>query len=168
MRSRMFVPALAIAACAILTTWGPLGRRVSAVGGPYSNDNFRGSYVMQFSGDVFAPAPFDKYNGKFYRNARVVADGFGTLDVTSVANYAGTVAHEHFTASYSVNPDGTFTVTAVNLPVLFAQNVPNTFQFEGVLANGGAQAKVVLSAVNLGGQQLPNIGSVLIGDFIRQ
>jgi hypothetical protein len=168
MRSRALVPALAIVALAILTTWGPLGRRASAVGGPYSNDSFRGSYAMQFTGDVFVPAPFDKFNGKFYRNARVVADGFGTLDVTAVANYGGAVSRERYTASYAVNTDGTFTVTIVNLSVPFAPGVPNIFTFDGVLADGGASAKVVLSGVNLGGQQLSNIGSVLVGEFIRQ
>ena len=164
----MLLPVLAILTVAVLAMWGPLGHRASAVGGPYSNDAFRGSYTMQFNGDVFVPAPFDKSNGRFYRNARLSADGNGNLDVNSVANYAGTVVREHFTASYAVNSDGTFTVTIVNLPVPFAPGVPNVFTFDGVLADGGRIAKVALSGVNLGGQQLPNIGSVITGELIRQ
>jgi hypothetical protein len=169
MKSKLTIPALTVALALVFTTWGPLGRKASALQNGYSNDSFRGTYVAQFTGDVFVPVPFDKFNGKFYRNLRFQTDGFGNLDVTTaVANYAGTVVREKFSGTYNVNPDGTFTISLVNLPVPFAPGVPNVFGFDGVFGDGGRIAKVALSSVSLGGQALPNIGSVISGEIVRQ
>jgi hypothetical protein len=168
MRKKLMLVALALSVTGAVTTWGPAARRAAAVGGPYSNDSVRGSYAGQFLGEVFVPAPFDKLNGRFYRTMRIVADGNGRFDVSAVANYGGTIARETFAANYNVNPDGTMTIQVVNLPFPPAPGVPNVFTFDAVLADGGRIAKVCLSGVSLGGQSLPNIGSVITGEFIRQ
>jgi len=169
MRSRLVVLTIVVLALAALTVWSPLGHKASAVGGPYSNEAFRGTYAVQFSGNVFVAAPYDKFNGPFYYNGLLAADGNGYLDMqVVVANWAGSVSREKITATYSINSDGTFTVTIPNLPVPFAPGVPNVFTFVGVLADGGKIAKIVLSGVSLGGQELPNIGSVITGEFVRQ
>jgi len=129
-----------------------------------------GSYAFQFTGSIFLPAPFDKYNGPFYRSGRFVADGNGNLQTTTVtANYAGTIVRETFAATYVVNQDGTFTVTIQNLPIpAFPPGVPNTFSFNGTFYNCGNGAKIVLSGVSVGGQVQPNLGSVISGDILRQ
>ena len=132
--------------------------------------NLVGPYAFQFNGNILLPPPFDKYNGPFFRNGRVVADGNGNLQTTTVvANYAGTVARETFAATYVVRADGTFTITIQNLPVpAFPPGTPNTFTFDGVFFNCSNSAKVVLSGVSLFGMPQLNIGSVISGEFIRQ
>lgn len=168
MKLRLIAPAVAVLALNAIVPFGPPSSLTKAAGGPYNNDNFRGSYSALFTGEVNVGAPFDKFNGPFYRVIRVTADGYGRLDATAVANYNGAVFRENFTATYSVNPEGTFTLTINNLPVPFAPGIPNVFSFDGVLADGGRTAKVALTGVNLGGQQLPNIGSTISGELIRQ
>lgn len=132
--------------------------------------HLRGAYAFQFNGSVFLPAPFSAFDGPFSRNGRFTADGHGNFQVTSVvANYAGVVSRDTFAGTYVVQPDGTFVMRVVNLPVPFLPpGTPNIFTFDGVLAEGGKSAKVVLSGVNVGGSQLPNIGSVISGEFVRQ
>ena len=132
--------------------------------------NLVGNYAFQFVGSVFLPAPLNTYNGPFYRNGRLVADGFGNIQTTTVvANYAGTIVRETFAATYVVHSDGTFTVAIQNLPVPFLPpGTPSTFSFDGVLYNCGASAKIVLSGVSVAGQAQPNIGSEITGQLERQ
>jgi len=128
-----------------------------------------GSYAVQFTGTVFLPPPFDKYNGAFSRNGRVVFDGIGNFYSTVVANYNGSISRDVFSGTYVVSGDGTFTLTIQNLPIpALPAGVPNTFSFDGVIANNGTQAKLTLSGVSVGGQKQENIGSVLVGELIRQ
>jgi hypothetical protein len=162
---------LIVAVCALLgalAMWGPFARTAFAVGGPYSNDTLRGTYAAQLSGALFVPAPFDKLNGSFLRTMRIVADGNGRFDVTSVANYNGVVSRENYSATYNVTSEGMITVQIVNLPFPPAPGVPNVFTFEGVVADGGRIVKIALIGASLGGQTPPNIGSVIAGEIVRQ
>src|SRR5262249_15521010 len=134
-----------------------------------SSARLDGSWAFQFTGAISLPQPFSSSNGPFYRNGRFTADNHGNFQVTSaVSNYNGTVGHETFSGTYSLHQDGTFTLTIVNLPVPPIAGIPNVFTFEGVLAEKSKRAKVVLAGVNLGGQQLLNIGSVIAGEFVKQ
>jgi hypothetical protein len=132
--------------------------------------NLVGNYAFQFTGTINLPAPFNAYNGYFYRNGRLVADGNGNITTTTVvANYAGTIVRETFNATYAVKPDGTFTVTIQNLAIpAFPPGTPDTFSFDGVLYNCGGSAKIVLSGVSLLGMPQANIGSVIAGQLERQ
>lgn len=130
--------------------------------------NLFGSYAFRFTGTVFLPAPYDHFNSPFVRSGRLFADGNGNLSATVVANYAGFVSRDSFTGTYKVNSDGTFTCTIPNLTLPPLAGVPNVFSFEGVLADGGKTALVVLSAISIAGQPQANIGSVIYGDFVRQ
>ena len=165
--TRVFLGALCL--LALLASSEPVAKRAMAddKGG---NAGLEGSWAFQLTGTVFLPPPFDAFNGPFYRNGRFVADGHGNLQVTaSVFNYNGTVGREPYSGTYSVNEDGTFTLQFTNLPVPFLPpDLPTVFSFDGVLARGGTVAKVVLSGVNVGGQQLPNIGSIVAGEFVKQ
>jgi len=128
-----------------------------------------GTYAMQFTGNVFLPAPFNNYNGPFSRNGVVFFDGAGNFQANVVANYNGTISRDVFVGTYIFGPQGTFTLTINNLPIpALPPGVPNTFGFDGVLANNGTQAKLTLSSVSVGGQALPNIGSVITGELIKQ
>ena len=154
---------------AALASLEPLAKKALAdddQGGPA---RLQGSWAFQFTGTILLPPPFNTLNGPFYRNGRFTADNHGNFSVTSaVSNYNGFIGHETFSGTYIVNQDGTFSMRIVNLPVPPIPGVPNVFTFDGVLAESGKAAKVVLSGVNLGGQQLPNIGSVIAGEFLRQ
>jgi len=135
----------------------------------YYNFELYGTYAMQFTGTVFLPAPFNNYNGPFSRNGKVVFDGQGNFTSHVVANYNGTISHDVYSGTYSVNYDGTFTLTINNLPTpLFPAGTPNVFSFDGILADNGHIAKITLDGVSVGGQQQTNIGSVIVGELIKQ
>lgn len=163
---RVFLGVLCV--FALMASWEPVAKRAIADEG--GNDPLEGSWAFQITGTVFLPPPLDAYNGPFYRNGRFVADGHGNLQVTnSVYNYNGTIGREPYSGTYIVNQDGTFTIQIANLPAPFLPpNVPSVFSFDGVLAQGGKVAKVVLSGVNVGGQQFDNVTSVGAGDFVKQ
>jgi hypothetical protein len=128
-----------------------------------------GAYAVQFTGTVFLPAPFNLYNGPFSRNGKVVFDGNGNFTSYVVANYNGTISRDTFSGTYILNEDGTFTLTINNLPIpALPAGVPNTFSFDGMLANNLTTAKLTLSGVSVGGQPLSNIGSVITGELIKQ
>jgi len=128
-----------------------------------------GAYAVQFTGTVFLPAPFNLYNGPFSRNGRVVFDGNGNFTSYVVANYNGNISRDVFSGTYVVNGDGTFTLSIPNLPIpALPPGVPNTFSFDGMLADNGRIAKLTLSGVSVGGQPLPNIGSVIVGELVKQ
>lgn len=143
-------------------------------GAAYAEDgngnNPQGAYAFQFTGTISLTGIDPQFNGPFYRNGRVVFDGKGKFQVTSmVANYNGNVSSATFGGTYTVTPEGVFHMIVQNLPVPFLPPyVPNIFAFDGVLADNGKLAKVVLSGVNVGGVQLPNIGSVIAGEFVKQ
>lgn len=129
----------------------------------------QGNYAVQFTGTVFLPPPFDKYNGPFSRNGITYFDGLGNFYAKVVANYNGNITRDTYSGTYVVNGDGTFTITIQNLPIpALPANVPNTFSFDGVIANNGTQAKLTLSGVSVGGQPQANIGSVIVGELIKQ
>jgi len=155
---------------ALLASLEPVAQRAMADEEGGNGLRLEGSWAFQLTGTIFLPPPFDTFNGPFYRNGRFVADGQGNIQITSaVSNYNGTVGREVYSGTYSVKEDGTFTLRFTSLPVPFLPpSVPSVFSFEGVLAKGGTLAKVVLSDVNVGGQQLPNIGSVITGEFVKQ
>jgi hypothetical protein len=140
---------------------------------PYScelSPNLTGSFAVLFTGTVNLPAPFNAYNGAFYRSGRVIFDGAGNLQTTTItANYAGTILTETFTGTYKVNSDGTFTVSIANLAVPFLPpGTPNVFSFNGTLYNCSNNAKIVLSGVSIAGQAQSNIGSTITGTLDRQ
>lgn len=142
---------------------------VSQIANAQGNHFLVGAYAVQFTGTVLLPAPFNAYNGPFSRNGKVVFDGNGGFVSTVVANYNGTISRDNFTGTYNVNSDGTFTLTIVNLPTpLFPPGTPNVFSFDGMLANNGNIAKLTLDGVSVGGQQQPNVGSVIVGELIKQ
>ena len=131
--------------------------------------NLNGSYSYLFTGTIFLPPPFDAYNGPFFRMGEMVADGKGNLTVTHVGNFNGTVSHGTFTATYKFTSDNHFILTIPNAPIpSIPPNIPTVFTMEGVLADNGKIAKCVLSGVTLAGQSPPNIGSVIIGDILKQ
>ena len=106
-----------------------------------------GAYAVQFTGTVFLPAPFNLYNGPFSRNGRVVFDGMGNFTSFVVANYNGTISRDTFSGTYALNEDGTFTLTINNLPIpALPAGVPNTFSFDGMLANNYNTAKLTRRA----------------------
>jgi len=159
---------LAMTACMLcgLTMFAPLSQKAFADEG--NGNGLKGSYAFQFNGTVFVgSADFD---GPFARNGRVVFDGKGNFATTQVTvNYKGNVGHETFSGTYVLNSDGTFTLTIPNLSVPFLPpGTPNIFTFEGVLGDQGKTAKVALSGVSIFGQPLPNIGSVITGELVRQ
>lgn len=169
MKRRVF--SLLSSACMFcaLGTLAPLSRIASAQTTNYYNFELSGSYAMQFTGSVTLPAPFNTYNGPFSRNGRVVFDGNGNFIATVIANYSGTISHDDFTGTYNVNYDGTFTLSIANLPTpLFPPGTPNVFSFDGVLADNGNIAKLTLDGVSVGGQAQPNVGSVIVGELVRQ
>jgi hypothetical protein len=128
-----------------------------------------GNYAVQFTGNVFLPAPFNTVNGPFARNGRVNFDGIGNFSAVVVANYNGTVSRDQFSGTYIVNPDNTFTLSINNLPIpAIPAGIPNTFTFDGVLADNGHIAKIILSGVSVGGQPQTNIGSVITGELVKQ
>ena len=141
----------------------------SALNNAALNDLF-GFYAFQFTGTLFLPAPFNSVNGPMYRNGVVVFEGNGKFTVTSlVSNYNGSVSNDLFSGTYVSRNDGTFTITIVNLPIpAIPSGIPNVFTFDGVLADKGRIAKVVLSAISVGGHPQANIGSVVTAEFIRQ
>ena len=166
MKSKIQVFLGAVCLLTALVSLEPLSRRAMA---DDDQERFDGSWAFQFTGTISLPSPFNSFNGPFYRNGRFIADKHGNFVVTSaVSNYNGTVGHEAFAGTYVLHQDGTFTLTIVNLPVPPIAGIPNVFVFEGVLAGGGKTAKVVLSGVTLNGQVLPNIGSVIAGEFVKQ
>ena len=132
--------------------------------------NFTGSYAAQFTGSIFLPPPFDRFNGPFFRNLRFVSDGNGNIQTTTVvASYGGTIVRETFSAVYAVKTDGTFTIAINNLPIpSFPPGTPNTFTFDGVFYNCSNNAKIVLSGVSVAGQPQPNLGSVIAGEIAKQ
>src|SRR5262245_55854599 len=132
MREKLTISILTVALVLTFATWGPFSHKASAIGGSFSNANFVGGYAVQFTGDVFVPAPFDKFNGKFFRTARLVADGFGNLDVTAVGNYGGSITREKFSGTYNITPEGVLTITINNLALPFAPNAPTVLGFDGV------------------------------------
>src|SRR5712692_3548170 len=161
-----------------LATLGPLSHKAFADEDD-AKRGLEGSWAFQFTGEVNLPAPFNGANGRFYRNGRFVADKAGNVTpagvtgnfhVTSAtSNYNGVVGHETFAGTYILANDGTFHLTINNLPVpAFPPGVPNVFVFDGVLADNGKAAKVVLAAVSIFGAPQPNIGSVIAGEFLRQ
>src|SRR5258708_7833888 len=91
-----------------------------------------GGYAFQFTGSIFLPPPFNLFNGPFYRNGRLVADGQGNFQTTvAVSNYNGTVNRETFGGTYRVNGDGTFPLSIPNLPFpAIPAGVPNLFTFD--------------------------------------
>ena len=165
MRRRVF--SLLSSACMMcaLGTLSPLTPTASAQG----QFALSGSYAVQFTGSVFLPTPFDKFNGPFSRTGKVIFDGIGNFTSTVVANYNGTISRDVFSGTYVVQGDGTFTLTIQNLPIpALPPGVPNTFTFDGMIANNGTQAKLTLSGVSIGGQPQSNIGSVIVGELIKQ
>lgn len=135
----------------------------------YYNYELYGSYAVQFTGTVNLPAPLNTYNGPFSRTGKVVFDGQGNFTSTVVANYDGTISRDVFSGTYSVNYDGTFTLTIPNVPVPFLPpGTPNVFSFDGVLADNGHTARLTLDGISIGGQQQSNIGSVIVGELIKQ
>jgi hypothetical protein len=175
MRNKIYSFLAVAAMLAALGSFEPLSRKVRADDG----NHLLGSYAAQFTGTVFVQLPCvnpptnlcaSPFNGPFYRNARVVFDGQGNFQTTTaVANFNGFIIGETFRGTSVANPDGTFKLTIPDLPVPFLPpGVPNVFSFDGVLADNGKMAKVVLSGVSVGGQPFPNIGSVIVGELVRQ
>jgi len=135
----------------------------------FYNFSLHGSYAMQFTGTVFLPSPFDAYNGAFSRNGLVQFDGNGNFSANVIANYSGTISNDVFSGTYVVAPNGTFTLTVVNLPIpAIPSTIPNVFTFHGTIANGGNNALISLTGVSVGGAAQTNIGSVITGQLIRQ
>jgi hypothetical protein len=153
----------------LLGSLAPVSQVATAQSSDAYNFHLSGAYAVQFTGTVFLPAPFNTYNGPFSRNGRVVFDGNGNFTSYVIANYNGNISQDVFSGTYIVNYDGTFTLTIVNLPTpLFPPGTPNVFSFNGMLANNGNIAKLTLSGVSVGGQQQANIGSVIVGELVRQ
>jgi len=155
---------------AALVSIEPLSHKAFADDDDNHKKGLEGSWAFQFTGSVNLPAPFNAFNGPFFRNGRFVADRNGSFRVTSViANYNGVVSADLYAGTYRLNSDGTFTMQINNLPFpAFPPGTPNVFRFDGVLGDNGKVAKVVLSGVTLFGAPQPNIGSVIAGEFVKQ
>jgi hypothetical protein len=169
MKRRVFSLLSTASMFCMLASLGPLSQNAAA----QSNNNYlymlAGQYAVQFTGSVNLPAPFNGYNGPFSRNGKVVFDGQGNFTSTVIANYNGNISHDVFSGTYTASYDGSFTLTIVNLPTpLFPPGTPNVFTFDGILADGGKIAKLTLDGVSVGGQAQTNIGSVIVGEFIKQ
>jgi hypothetical protein len=169
MKRKVFSLMSTVCMFCVLGSVMPVSQIATAQTGGSSNFNLCGSYAVQFTGSVLLPPPFDKYNGPFSRNGRVVFNCVGSFTSTVVANYSGNITRDTFTGTYIINYDGTFTLSIVNLPTpLFPPGTPNVFSFDGVLASGGTIGKLTLSGVSVGGQPQANIGSVIVGDLVKQ
>ena len=169
MKNKMLLLFGVVCMLVALTILGPLSHKAFAD----QDDNKKGldgSWAFQFTGEINLPVPFNGFNGKFYRNGRFVADRAGNFRVTSAtSNYNGVVSQESFSGTYTLTNEGTFRLQIVNLPIpAFPPGTPNVFVFDGVLADGGKAAKVVLSAVSVFGAPQANIGSVIAGKFLKQ
>jgi hypothetical protein len=169
MKRRVFSLLSTASMFCMLASLGPLSQSATA----QTNNNYlyqlAGQYAMQFTGTINLPAPFNTYNGPFSRNGKVVFDGQGNFTATVIANYNGTITHDNFTGTYTASSDGSFTMTIVNLPTpLFPPGTPNVFTFDGILANNGNIAKLTLDGVSVGGQAQTNVGSVIVGELIKQ
>jgi hypothetical protein len=129
----------------------------------------KGSWAVQVHGDVFLPAPFDTYNGPFVRTGRLLLTPDGKLKGSVVANYAGTVKWESIEGNYTVSTEGYVIINLndVALPSL-PPGTPNIFTFEGALCEGGKMLKLMMSGVQIGPVQFPNIGTVIYGELVRQ
>ncbi len=127
-----------------------------------------GYWIAQINGSIFFPPPFDGLNGLFVRTARILFTPRGDMTVDSIANFGGVVLRETFPGTYSLTREGAIKIVFTNLPVPTLENVPNAFTFEGFALEGGKKIKVMLSSINLGGQELPDLGSVLWGELDRQ
>jgi hypothetical protein len=166
MTKKIYLFPLALCVLGAWASFGPTTRKAHAQDGSV----LIGGYACQLTGTVFLPAPTDVDNGPFYRNARAVFDGQGAFKTTSaIANYDGNVSKETFAGTYTVSADGVVDLEIPNLGVPFLPpNTPDVFSFNGVLADGGKIMKIVLSGVSVGGQALPNLGSVVAGECVRQ
>jgi hypothetical protein len=128
-----------------------------------------GSWAVQVSGPVFLPPPFDTYNGQFVRTGRLLLTPDGKLSASVAANYSGVVERENLNGTFTVSSEGKVTISLINVPLpSLPPGVPNVFSFEGVLCDGAKRVKLMMSGVQVAGQQLPNIGTVIFGELIRQ
>ncbi len=128
-----------------------------------------GSWVVQVSGPVFLPAPFDSFNGPFVRTGRLLFTPDGKIEIKALGNYNGFVEKESYTGTFSVGADGSVAVLLKNLPLpSLPPGTPNVITFEGFICESGQKVKLMMSKVEIGGQPLPNIGTVIFGELIRQ
>jgi hypothetical protein len=141
----------------------------SADPGEQLDRNLMGTYAYLFQGTVFLPAPFDGFNGPFFRMGQIIADGRGNMTVSYVANFNGSVSRGTFPATYVFTSANNFVITIPNTPIPgIPAGIPNVVTMDGVLADNGRVAKCVVSGVSLGGQTPPNLGSVITGEILKQ
>ncbi len=131
----------------------------------FSNQDLRGAYVAQGTGTAAFPPdhPFSVLNGPMATIGRFVADGCGNISGFAVQVNNGAVGRQLFTGTYSVEADGSFSVTMVGDTAFGTLAV----EYSGVLFDEGKQAKVM--QVGIPGV-LPQglAGITYTGTFIRQ
>lgn len=135
----------------------------------FATSDMKGSWVVQVTGDVFLPVPFDSFNGPFVRTGRLLITPDGKIKANVTANYGGFIEKEVLDGQYTISSEGIVTIELINVPLpSLPPGLPNVFSFEGVMCDGGKRIKLMMSGVRLGDQDLPNLGTVIYGELIRQ
>jgi hypothetical protein len=134
----------------------------------FSLPDLKGAWVVQVQGEVFFPPPLNGLNGPFIRTGRIVIDGNGGMAIASIANFGGVVETEAYPGICAITKEGLVTITFTDVPIPTLTGIPNEFTFQGYLADGGKRVRLMLSGIKLAGQALPNLGTVLWGELIRQ
>ena len=101
-----------------------------------SNRIVSGRYAYDIQGTIFAPPPVTP------AAAVGVADfdGMGSLTISDVASFAGTVVSRTGSGTYSVQPDCTATLS---LTILTGLPVGTIFHLRGVIIGRGAEIKFI-------------------------
>lgn len=81
---------------------------------PFGRESFKGSYSMRFFGKTGGGAP-DGGTGI------VISDGVGKISGNLTENKDGAVCQFTLNGTYTVNPDGTGSITATGTPITTAR-----------------------------------------------
>ncbi len=118
----------------------------------FSNRDLMGGYAFQSTGTTNYPEPFAALSGPFADNGRAWFNGKGQLTLQVVYNFNGQIIRSQSEGTYEVERDGTFTINfifqEVGLPTV-------SLSFDGVLAKGGKEYRLIMTGQSITGLPLP-------------